>query len=149
MEEQKIAKRRRQVLFTLADGSEISGNVFLGLYEVSHQGPQRVGELLNGCEGFVPVETPDGTVSLNVANIISAITPGSDEIDELMTLGQKYLVRITTLDGKEVEGEVYVNLPQDRCRVSDYLNRAQRFCRVFLPGRIAYIGTRFILAVRD
>ena len=149
MDDRKIVKNRRHVTFTLADGSEISGKVFLSLYEVSHQGPQRVGELLNCGEGFIPVETPNGTVSLNVANIISAMTPAAEEVNELMTLGEKYRVRVTTLDGKEVEGELYVNLPDDRRRVSDYLNRAQRFCRVFLPDQIAYINTRFILAVRD
>lgn len=149
MEDRKIVKNRRQVLFTLEDGSEVDGKVFLSLYEARHQGPQRVGELLNGEEGFIPVETKEGTVHLNVANIVCAITPLAEEGDDLMTLGEKYRIRISTVGGKQIEGDVFVNLPHDRCRVSDYLNQPQRFCRIFLSEQIAYLGTRFMLAVRD
>lgn len=148
-EDRKIAKNRRQVLFTLADGSEVCGKVFLSLYEATHHGPQRVGELLNGEEGFIPVETEEGTVHLNVANIVCAVTPLAEEGDDLMTLGEKYRVRVSTLGGKEIKGDVFVNLPHERCRVSDYLNQAERFCRIYLPDEIAYLGTRYMLAVRD
>ncbi|MGE4543166.1 MAG: hypothetical protein AB7D06_03550 [Pedobacter sp.] len=149
MEEQKIAKNRRQVIFTLADGSEVTGEVFLSLYEAHRQGSQRVGELLNGEDAFLPVKTADGTVHLNVANIIKASTPADDERHELMMLGKKYTVQITTLHGEAIEGEIFVDLPQDRSRVSDYLNRPERFFRVFVPGYIVYVGARFILEVRD
>lgn len=149
MVEQKIAKNRRQVIFTLADGSKLGGEVFLNLYEAHGQGSQKVGELLNGRDAFLPVKTAEGTVHLNVANIIKASTPADAERHELMLLGKKYTVRITTLHGEEIEGEIFVDLPQDRSRVSDYLNRPDRFCRVFTPDAIIYIGTRFILAVRD
>ena len=149
MEEQKIAKNRRQVIFTLADGSEVQGEVFLSLYEAHHQGSQRVGELLNGEEVFLPVKTANGTVHLNVANIIKAITPEDAELHELMMLGKKYTVRITTLHGEAIEGDIFVDLPQDRSRVSDYLNRPERFFRLFMPGHIVYVGARFILEVRD
>ncbi|MEZ4484750.1 MAG: hypothetical protein R2864_09165 [Syntrophotaleaceae bacterium] len=149
MEDRKIIKSRRQVFFTLADGGELDGNVFLSLYDARHQGPQRVSELLNGEEGFIPVETKDGTVHLNVANIVCAVTPRGEEEDSLMTLGAKHRVWVSTVGGKQIEGEVYVNLPHERCRVSDYLNQPQGFCRIFMSDRIAYLGTRFILSVRD
>jgi hypothetical protein len=149
MQEQKIAKNRQQVIFTLADGSELEGEVFLSLYEVRRQGPQRVGELLNGEDVFLPVKTTAGTVHLNVANIIQASTPAATERHELMMLGKRYNVRVTTLHGKTIEGEIFVDLPQDRSRVSDYLNRPDRFFRVFVPGHIVYIAARFVLEVRD
>ncbi len=149
MEDQKIVKNRRQVLFTLADGSTVEGRVFLSLYEACHEGPQRVGELLNSEDAFIPVETASGTIHLNIVNIIAAHMPVMEEGDELMTLGEQYRVQITTSLGTVIEGEVFVNLPHDRSRVSDYLNQRDRFCRVFLAEEIVYIGTRFILSVRD
>lgn len=149
MEEQKIAKNRRQVIFTLADGRELEGEVFLSLYEAHRQGSQRVGELLNGEETFLPVKTSAGTVHLNVANIIKAVTQEDAERHDLMMLGKKYTVRITTLHGEAIEGDIFVDLPQDRSRVSDYLNRPERFLRVFVPGHIVYVAARFILEVRD
>lgn len=149
MEEQKIAKNRRQVIFTLTDGSELESEVFLSLYEAHRQGSQKVGELLNGEDAFLPVKTDDGTVHLNVSNIVKAITSEDAERHDLMMLGKKYAVRITTLHGETIEGDIFVDLPLDRSRVSDYLNRPERFFRVFVPGHIVYVGARFILEVRD
>lgn len=149
MEEQKIVKNRRQVLFTLADGSTVEGKVFLSLYEASHKGPQRVGALLNSDDAFIPVETVGGTVHLNIINIVSAQTSLMEEGDDLMRLGEQYRVEVATALGTVIKGKVFVNLPHDRSRVSDYLNQRERFCRVFLADKIIYVGTRFILTVRD
>lgn len=149
MDDQKIAKTRRSVFFTLADGSTVEGQVFLSLYEACHEGPQRVGDLLNSADAFIPVDTSSGMLHLNIINIVTAYTPILEEKHELMTLGEKHRVQITTSLGSVVEGEVFVKLPNDRNRVSDYLNQGVRFCRVFLPEQIVYIGSRFILTVKD
>jgi len=148
MADQRIAKNRQQVTFTLADGSEVQGEVFLSLCDARHRGPQRVGELLNGEEDFIPVATSVGMVHLNIANIVTAKTSDKSEWNELEQLGKKYSVRIATLLGEE-SGEVFVNLPQYTSRVSDYLNQPARFYRLFISDHIVYIGARFILSVRD
>ncbi|PLX83493.1 MAG: hypothetical protein C0617_11225 [Desulfuromonas sp.] len=149
MGEQKIEKNRRRVLFTLADGSDIEGTVFLSLYEMHRLGPQRVGELLNGEDAFIPVETAEGLLHLNVANISVARTDADGEVDELMTLGRRYPVEVTTLHGPQVRGEVCVNLPDGNCRVRDFLNQPLRFFPLFLPGEVAYLNPCFVLSVRD
>lgn len=149
MTEQKIAKNRQQVVFSLADGSEMEGDVFLSLYEAHRQGPQRVGELLNGRDTFIPLKTADGTVHLNIRNVIKARIPTEQERHDLMMLGKKYRVRIATLQGETIEGDIYVDLPRDRSRVSDYLNQPERFLRIFVSGHIVYMARRLILTVRD
>ena len=149
MEDQKIVKNRRQVLFTMADGSTIEGKVFLSLYEARHERPQRVGELLNSDDAFIPVETEAGMIHLNIINIVTAQTLLQEEGDELMRLGEQYRVQVATSLGTAIEGQVFVNLPHDRSRVSDYLNQGESFCRVLRADEIIYVGTRFILSVRD
>jgi hypothetical protein len=149
MEDQKIVKNRRQVVFTLADGNTVKGKVFLSLYEGRHERPQRVGELLNSDDAFVPVETATGTLHLNIINIVAAQTLFMEEGDELMRLGKQYRVQIATSLGTVIEGQVFVNLPHERSRVSDYLNQRERFCRVLHADKIIYVGTRFILSVQD
>ncbi len=149
MDEQKITKNRRKVLFTQADGSTVQGEVFLSLYEACHERPQLLGELLCGDNVFIPVETAAGMIHLNTNNIVTAQTSIGEEGDELMRLGEQYRVQVTTALGTVIEGQVFVNLPHDRSRVSDYLNQGDRFCRMFLAQNIVYIGTRFILSVRD
>ncbi len=148
MIDQKIVKERRPVLFTLSDGSEVKGEVFLSLYEAKRMGPQRVGELLNGEDVFLPVAAAEGMIHLNVSNIVTARTGSQSEWDDQETLGRKYTVRISTHLG-EITGDVVVNLPREHSRVSDYLNQPDRFFRVFRPGEVLYIAARFILAVRD
>lgn len=149
MDDRKIAKNLCRVIFTLADGKQVEGDVFLSPYEAHRHSPQRVGELLNSEEAFLPVKTANGTLQLNVANIIQAITPADEELDDLMMLGKKYTVGITTLCGKEITGEVFVDLPQGSNRVSDYLNQPQRFFPIIIPESVVYIARRFILSVRD
>jgi hypothetical protein len=148
MTDQKIAKERRPVLFILADGSEVKGEVFLSLYEARRMGPQRVGELLNGEDLFLPVATAEGMLHLNVSNIVMARTETQPEWDDLETLGRKYSVRISTHLG-EIAGEVFVNLPREHSRVSDFLNQPDRFLRISGPEEIVYVAARFILSVRD
>lgn len=148
MTDQVIAKQRRRVLFTLIDGSEIEGDVFLRLYEARHFGPQRVGELLNGEYGFIPVATDHGLVHMNIVNIVTARVSAEEEWDDLERLGKNYSVRIKTRLG-EIGGEMFVNLPEENCRVSDYLGQADRFLRIFSGKEIVYIGVRFVLAVQD
>lgn len=149
MNDQKITKNRRSVSFTLADGSNVEGYVFLSLYEACHGGPQRVGDLLNNVETFVPVDTSNGMLHLNIGNIIAAYTPLSEEKSDLMTLGARHKVQITTSLGSVIDGEIFVNLPHERNRVSDYLNQGERFFRVFLAEKIVYIGSGYIVTVRD
>ncbi len=79
MIDQKIVKERRPVLFTLSDGSEVKGEVFLSLYEAKRMGPQRVGELLNGEDVFLPVAAAEGMIHLNVSNIVTARTGSQSE----------------------------------------------------------------------
>jgi hypothetical protein len=148
MTEQVIAKQRRRVRFTLIDGSETEGDVFLRLYEARHFGPQKVGELLNGENGFIPVATGQGLVHLNVVNIVTARAVAGEELDDLDKLGKNYTVRIRTRLG-EIAGEMFVNLPEENCRVSDYLGQADRFLRIFSGDEIIYIGARFVLTVQD
>jgi hypothetical protein len=148
MTDQKIVKERRPVLFTLADNSEVEGEVFLSLYEARRMAPQRVGDLLNEEGTFLPVATADGMVHLNVSNIVTARTAAPLEWDDLEALGKKYAVRIKTHLG-EIAGEVFVHLPLEHCRVSDYLNQPDRFLRLLASDEVLYIGARFILAVRD
>ena len=71
------------------------------------------------------------------------------EKDDLMTLGKKYTVRVKTARGKGVVGEVYVDLPEETCRVKDYLNQPLRFFPLFQLTSIVYINRDFILSALD
>jgi hypothetical protein len=149
MDERKIQKQTQDVVFEMSDKSEVSGEVFLGLYEAHHTGRQKVGDLLNEQLLFVPVKTAHGAVLLNVSHIVTVTVRSEAEKDDLMTLGKKHAVRIKTTQGKEVNGDVFVNLPEETSRVKDYFNQPLYFFTIFQPTIIIYINRRFILSIEN
>jgi hypothetical protein len=149
MPEQAIAMRKRRVDMVLADGSRVIGEVYLGLYEAHRDGPQRLGDLLNGEDRFLPVRTTGEVFLVNLARIVRAQTRMDEEADELMRLGTHYQVRISTMLGEEIAADLYVNMPQSHRRVKDCLNQPQRFLRLFGVEEIIYLNTEYIVCVRD
>jgi len=149
MGDQRIAMHERDVLLRLADGSRIEGKVFLGLYEAHRNGPQRLGDLLNGEGCFFPVRSADEVILVNLAQIVSAATVADGEADDLMRLGEKYRIRVTTLGREEIAADIFVNLPSTHQRVKDALNLSGRFLPLFSGDSILYLNTEFILYVKD
>lgn len=149
MDERKIEKENRPVLFELSDGSEVEGEVFLRLYEAHHAGLQKVGDLLHEEKKFIPVRTKGGTLLLNRSHIVVAKVPAPLEKDDLMTLGKKYSVSLKMVLGKVIEGDVFVNLPEGFCRMKDYLNQPVRFFTLIQPEFVVYINQEFVLSVQD
>jgi hypothetical protein len=149
VDERKIQKQTQDVVFEMSDKSEVSGEVFLGLYEAHHTGRQKVGDLLNEQLSFVPVKTARGAILLNMSHIVTVAVRLEVEKDDLMTLGTKYAVRIKTTQGKEVSGDIFVNLPEEISRVKDYFNQPFHFFTIFQPTIIIYINRRFILSIEN
>lgn len=149
MDERRIEKENCPVLFELYDGSEIEGEVFLRLYEAHHAGLQKVGDLLNEEARVIPLRTSKGTLLLNRSRIASAKVPAELERDDLMTLGKKYTVNLKMLRGKEIQGDIYVNLPEGFCRVKDYFNQPVQFFPLIQPEFVVYINRELVLFVQD
>lgn len=149
MDERKIEKENRPVLFELSDGSEIEGEVFLRLYEAHHAGLQKVGDLLNEDARVIPLRTSKGTLLLNRSRIALAKVQAKLERDDLMTLGKKYTVRLKMLRGKEIQGDIYVNLPEGFCRVKDYFNQPVQFFPLIQSEFVVYINRELVLFVQD
>jgi len=149
MDSQRISKETCNVLFALADGREIWGEVFLNLFGELHGGPQRVGELLNGDEPFIPIKTEEGTLLIHLLQLVSAQVASEVELNELMTLGEHYRVKVQTVLGKSIDAEVYVDLPEGGRRVKDFMNRSQGFLRFIVGDQVLYMNRNFIVCAQD
>lgn len=149
MDEQRIEKEVRRAVLELYDGRRLEGEVFLRLYEAHHAGSQKIGDLLNGDLSFIPVRTGGRIMLINVTRIVSVEVRQDDELDELMTLGRKYTVGVTMLDGKQRRGEIYVNLPDESSRFKDYINQPVRFFPLIESGLIVYVNRQFVLFAHD
>ncbi|MFY9269951.1 MAG: hypothetical protein WAO55_09420 [Candidatus Manganitrophaceae bacterium] len=149
MDEQRIQKETRPVLFHLSDGGDIRGMVFLRMQAEHHSGIQKVGELLNEDRSFIPVKMDVTPLLLNKRHIVAASVPGEEERDDLLLLGKQYSVAVTTSLGATFHGEVFVNMPEGFSRMKDYLNGPGSFITLIQPESILYINRRFILTVKS
>ena len=149
MDERAIQKETQQVTVDLSDGTHIDGEFFLRLFEAHHTGRQTIGDLLNQNLFFIPIKTSKGFVLLNTSQIVVVQIKQEFEKDELMTLGKKHTVRIRTVQGREMSGDLYVNLPVESSRVKDYVNQPIQFFSLYQAASILYINRQFILSVQD
>jgi hypothetical protein len=148
MDDGRIEKATRRARLVLSNGRVIRGEVFVGLYDAHHVGPQRVGELLNEDSAFIPVKTGKSVILIHRAHIVSVALPADREKDDLVTLGKRYTVRVKTTCG-EFRGTVFVNLPDVSNRVRDYLNQPSRFFTLFQSKTVVYLNRNYIMLVED
>ena len=149
MEDRRIAKHTCKISLLLADKSTLDGVVFLSHHKDHDSVPESVGELLNRA-AFIPVSVPDGIVLVNVEKIAKATVPSRKELYEnVEILGTRHKVDIRMLDGSTIEGEFLVELPEDSCRVKDYLNLPDLFFRLILGDEVLYVNRHYILSVMD
>lgn len=147
MDEQRIEKQNRSVTFHLSDGAKIEGTVYLRLYQSHHTGAQKVGELLNDEQRFIPVKMSDKALLLNKKHIVAASVAAAEEADDLMRLGKQYNLTFVTTLGLRFPGEIFVNMPEASSRVKDYLNQGTPFLTLIQSESILYINQRFVLSV--
>ncbi len=149
MEEQRISVETRRVELHLSNGQILTGEVFLQLYGVLLQGPQRVGEILNAGESFLPFRHDGKTDIINIEQVVRAVCPLEDEFDELLTLGEQHSIRVETTSSAGASLCIYINLPSGNSRVKDFLNQNKRFLAFYSDDNVIYISRRHIVRVSD
>ncbi len=124
--------RAADVLFT--DGRRYRGRVFLPATAESHVGAMRVDEWVEEPASFFPF-LPDGEgrpVILNKDQLVVLTVPGIGDPDDAHEAAPSVPRRLVLVEcgPLQVAGEVVLDLPADRLRVLDLLNRAGRFLEV-------------------
>ena len=116
---------------------------------------QRVLDLLEQGNGFLPaVDVETGRWETFNANAVSWIGMSRDSVeaesagDELFE--HRKVVRLTLTGGVSLEGEVLYSAPDGEARLVDYLNRPERFLRIW-NGEQVYIVRKetVVLAVEN
>ncbi len=149
MEEQRIRVDSRKVELVMADGARLTGEVFLQLQGVHLAGPQRIAELLNGEDVFLPVRLDDGVKLVNLEQVVALYAAAEEELDPLLTLGTEHRIRVVTGEGAPLEARIYVNLPSGNNRAKDFLNQPKRFLLFILGAQVVYLARKRILRVED
>jgi hypothetical protein len=149
MEPLRVPKRRVVIDVAFADGESHRVAVFLAELASAHGGQERVADLFNGGQEFIPaVEVEGGAMTFLVRQSIAVVRSDEPlwERDEV-NLPDEHEVEVLLESGQSVRGLLSYVLPPERCRVVDYLNEAAPFFALLEDGRTALVNKRHVRRV--
>ncbi|MDA3903509.1 MAG: hypothetical protein PF441_08700 [Desulfuromusa sp.] len=149
MDEQRISVEARRVKLTLSNGSQLTGETFLQLHGKHLTGIQRIGEILNGEDNFLPLRYGGKVELINLEQVISISAAAEEEFDPLLALGEEHQIWVEPTVGEALNARIFVNLSGDRNRVKDFLNQKKRFLLLLQEDQVVYLARNKILRVQD
>jgi hypothetical protein len=150
----RIEKRRVEAVITLVGGESTPGCFFLAGSTHTHDGPERVGDLLNSETGFFPFEIASGsnahTVLYNRALIVMVqLSDNEAVLDPGYDVAPRREVSILLSDGQHVRGSVRVHRPKGRDRLSDWTREPETFRYLETAGATLIVNAAHIVAVTE
>ena len=153
MSEFRFEKQRVSATLTLAPGTSVSGSFFVAGQTSTHEGAERIGDLLNAQAGFFPFELRDGTTVLyNRSHLVAvALEPGISEAerDPGYDVATHRNVGMLLSTGMRVKGRVAVYAPQGRDRLSDYARAPEAFRYVVTQKNTLIINAAHIVELTE
>jgi hypothetical protein len=148
-DELRIPKKRTQVELVLASGATLQVGFFLSEFAGSHAGHERLSDLLNGRDDFLPgFDLGSETVTFIARAGIAAATVGHEWEPGLDLLeADEHVVEIALLDGTSLRGALQFVMPQGRSRLLDHLNDPQPFLRLEQGDKVVLVNKRHIARV--
>ena len=149
--EYRIEKDRLAVVVTTMAGERLSGDIFVQPYTRNRMGREEAPDVLNGVEPFFPLDTGEhGTVLVAKDNVREVEIPGPVDEELQIAVGAQAVEIELWLTGGAVEtGAVFLEVPMDRPRLLDFLNRVHdRFLTLYSPDGVRLVNRRLIERVR-
>ncbi|HZX95937.1 MAG TPA: hypothetical protein VFE90_15550 [Myxococcales bacterium] len=151
MTDLRVPKRRVPVEIVQVGGAVRRIAVFLAEAVASHAGPERLADILNGQDEFIPAfdEQAAAMTFLNRAAVALARMTGQVEVDGAndVTVSSEHDVEITLLDGSRLRGLISYSLPSDRSRLVDFLNDATPFFQLVEGDSVTLVSRRQVARV--
>jgi hypothetical protein len=148
-DELRVPKRQTQVELLLPGGGTRQVMVFLAEFAGSHAGHERLSDLVNGANEFLPaLDLATDTMSFVGRAGIAAARVARDW-ESMYGLGdaEEHEVEITLADGTALRGLIQFELPPERSRLLDYLNDSQPFVRLDEGAKVILVNKRHIARV--
>jgi hypothetical protein len=137
MSQYRFEKHQVAASLLLSTGEVRHGCFFVVASLSTHEGPERVGDLLNTSERFFPFQHDDGsTGQYSRAHIVLVRLPvgvTEEELEPGYSVALQREVRLTLSTGPALEGTVFVTGPIGRERLSDYVRNSKPFWYVVTP----------------
>ncbi len=150
MEDLRVPKRPVPVEVVLPGGAARRVTVFLSAAAPSHDGPERLSDVLNGDAPFLPArEEESGLMTfLHRASIaVARVAPAEEPPEASFTIPTEHEVEVTLTDGTCLSGLVAYVAPESHERLVDYLNRSEPFLRLLERDAVALVGRAHVARV--
>jgi len=149
-----IPKRDVAVRIRFDTGDEQSGRVFLDFIDVIHRGEQTLLDKFNDDYHWFPLRRDDGSMHIVNRDRIVLVEPGDDLPSGLVRKESGGAFRRESVavafadDGENLEGQIAMDLPDEFCRASDFLNFPQDFFPLETPDGPVLVAKRHVTALR-
>ncbi len=143
----RVPKCRVPIKLCGIDGSVTRGALFVDPATPRHGGQQTILERLNGPEMFVVLEVGDGgQIEIYQKRHLLRVTPAGDTPMDQVFVPEGLVTRqedvtLTLSNGSTMHGRIWMGLPHDRSRLSDFLNMGEEFFPLLIPGGIHLVRT--------
>jgi hypothetical protein len=148
----KIEKTRLPVVLTMLGGDTLSGDIFVQPYARYRPGRESAHDVFNSDEAFFPLAAADGQTTLIAKDQVAEVeSEGSMDDDPANTVAARTAeVEIRLSSGVVRTGAVFLEVPLDRPRLLDFLNRFdRRFLTLHSPDGMRLINRRLVERVRQ
>lgn len=150
----RFEKQRVDASITSSSGQTMRGCFFTASATQHSDGPERVGELLNGAKGFFPFEIQEGaaarTVLCNREHVVLiGLETNEEEHVPGYAVATRRFVSILLSTGQRVTGFVRVYLPEGRDRLSDWTRQRDTFRYLHTGDRMMIVNAAHIVDVSE
>lgn len=146
----RIEKDRRVVSLLMLGGEQLNGEMFVQRFSRYHLGSEEIPDVLNAPEPFFPLVRAGDTLMVAKHQVREVELVDDRGVEAAVApAARAEAVEVTLRDGTVRAGRMYLEMPTDRPRLLDYLNRyAQRFVTLFSAGGLRLINRELIERVR-
>lgn len=141
----KVPKKLKPVTLWVHPEGRVRGALYLREQSPEHAGAEEPLEVLNQCKPFVVIrrEEPDELRFYNMRSIIRL----EYEADHESAAQPVLRCHLQMMDGSYIAGSIREQLPPDRARLLDYLNRSDEcFIKIHMDeGTIYLINKAYII----
>lgn len=145
----RIEKERLPITVTTASGERLSGDMFVQSYSRRRAGREEAADVLNDDEPYFPLALAGDSMLLIAKQRVRDVeVPGAGASHDGIA-SRPVTVEVVVAGGEAFLGEVRLEVPFDRPRLLDFLNRLQhRFLTLHTADGIRLVNSSLIDRVR-
>lgn len=147
--EMKVDKFRNKATIMLSDGKRLEVNFFLSHHSAHHSGSETIFDVLGSQLSFIPLEE----IPTNQVIFVAKAQIMSVELLDREVVASLYLrelqVQVSLLNGEVIHGEILIDMPQTKPRLSDFLNLSHNFLYIHRQEGDIIINKSQIISLQE